>query len=84
MPKGAKAEKIDLEKSFAELEKLTEQLQSGNLDLEGSLKNFERGLELAEQIKIRLAAVENRMETIRLKYKQTLGQEKGELEENDN
>ena len=76
-----KTEKINLEKSFADLEKITEELQTGNLDLEESLKKFERGLELAETIKKRLGEVENRMETIRIKFKKTLGDERGELEE---
>ena len=68
MSKSPKEEKINLEKSFAELEKITEEMQSGNLNLEESLKKIERGLELAEKLKTRLQEIENRMETIKLKF----------------
>ncbi|MEK9180953.1 MAG: exodeoxyribonuclease VII small subunit [Patescibacteria group bacterium] len=81
MSKSPKEEKINLEKSFAELEKITEEMQSGNLNLEESLKKFERGLELAEKLKTRLQEIENRMETIKLKFKKTLGQEESGKEE---
>lgn len=68
MPKSVKEEKVNLEKSFAELEKITEELQSENLDLEIALDKFERGLELAEKLKKRLGEIENRVETIKLKF----------------
>lgn len=36
----------DFEKSLAELERLVEQLESGDLSLDESLKQFKRGVEL--------------------------------------
>lgn len=62
----------NLEKTFQELTEITERLESGNLDLETSLVKFERGLELASALKRRLAEIENRIETIKIKYKDTL------------
>jgi len=42
-----KSEKLpDFEKSLAELESLVEQLESGDLSLDQSLKQFKRGVEL--------------------------------------
>ena len=42
-----KSEKLpDFEKSLAELESLVEQLESGDLNLDQSLKQFKRGVEL--------------------------------------
>lgn len=69
-------QKINLERSFAELEKITQDLQAENLDLEGALYKFERGLQLAAHIKKRLSEIENKIETIKLKFKDTLQEEK--------
>ena len=66
-----KTAKEGLEKSFEQLEKITEELQGG-LDLEKSLAKFEEGLEIAERLKKRLAEIENKMETIRIKFSKTL------------
>jgi len=41
-----KKELPDFEKSLAELESLVEQLESGDLSLDQSLKQFKRGIEL--------------------------------------
>jgi len=40
------AELPDFEKALAELESLVEQLESGDLNLDQSLKQFKRGVEL--------------------------------------
>jgi exodeoxyribonuclease VII small subunit len=72
MTKRIPSEKINLQKAFQDLEQLTEELQGQDTDLEKSLAAFERGLQLAEQVKSRLMEIENRLETIRLKYKDTL------------
>jgi exodeoxyribonuclease VII small subunit len=61
--------KNDLEQNFAQLEKLTEELQSDDLDLEAALTKFEAGLLLAEKLKKRLNEIENKMETIKVKFK---------------
>ncbi len=49
---------------FAELEKLVNELETGDLDLETSLKKFRRGLALSAWIKRRLKEVENEIETL--------------------
>lgn len=63
-----KEDKLDLGKTFQELEKITDELQSENLELETAIEKFERGLRLSEQLKARLAEIENRIEKIKLKF----------------
>lgn len=63
-----KDEKLNLEKAFKELEKITADLQAEDLDLETAIEKFERGLALSEQLKKRLNEIENRIETIKLKF----------------
>lgn len=58
----------DLKKNFEELEKITDELQSEELDLEKSLDKFEQGLILAEKLKKRLAEIENKIEKIKIKF----------------
>jgi exodeoxyribonuclease VII small subunit len=49
MGKKAKSgEKIDFEKSMDELEKIVNDLESGALTLDESIKAFERGVELSK------------------------------------
>ena len=67
-----KKEKQSFAKAFAELEKLVEDFESGKIDLEESLQKFERGLELAQQLKKRLSEVENKVENIKTKFKDVL------------
>lgn len=78
MPSPSREPKTNLEQSFKQLEKITEELQSENLDLEKALEKFETGLELASKLKKRLAEIENKMETIKIKFKDTLGEENRE------
>ena len=40
---------INFEKSLEELEGIVENLESGDLSLENSLKSFEKGIKLARQ-----------------------------------
>ena len=61
--------KLNLEKAFAELEKITTDLQAEDLDLEAAIGKFEKGLQLSEQLKTRLAEIENRIQTVKLKFK---------------
>ncbi|MCL5435780.1 MAG: exodeoxyribonuclease VII small subunit [Patescibacteria group bacterium] len=73
MPK--KEDKLDLGKTFEQLEKITTELSSQDLDLEAAIEKFERGLKLSEQLKTRLSEIENRIETIKLKFKDTLSED---------
>ncbi len=56
--------------AFEELEAIVQKFESGDLDLDESLQQFERGLELAEICKKRLALVENKVQEIKLKFKE--------------
>jgi exodeoxyribonuclease VII small subunit len=55
--------------SFQELEDITAWFDSQeNVDLDQGLKKFERGLELAGQLKKKLSEVENKVEEIKKKF----------------
>lgn len=54
---------------FQELEEITRWFDSQEtLDLDAGLKKFERGLELATELKKKLAEVENKVEEIKQKF----------------
>ena len=56
-------------KSFAELEEITRWFETEeNVDLDKGLKKFERGLELAGELKKKLSEVENKVEEIKKKF----------------
>ena len=52
------------ESSLAELEKIVEQLESGALSLEESLKLFENGVKLSRECRDRLNEAERRIEVL--------------------
>jgi exodeoxyribonuclease VII small subunit len=54
--------------AFAELEKLTEWFETQEVDLDEGLEKFERGLELADVCKKKLAEVENKVEILKKKF----------------
>jgi exodeoxyribonuclease VII small subunit len=54
----------DFEKSMAELEALVERLERGDLSLEESLKQFERGVILARSCQTALKAAEQKVEIL--------------------
>jgi len=60
--------KNELEENFSRLEKITEELGREDLDLEDALSKFESGLALAEKLKKRLSEIENKIETIKIKF----------------
>ena len=53
--------RIDLEKALAELEQIVDQLESGDLPLEKSLKQFERGVRLSRECQSALKDAEQRV-----------------------
>ena len=59
-------------KQFSELEKLVDEFESGTIDLEASLEKFEKALLLAQDLQKRLKDVENKVETIKQKFKDVL------------
>lgn len=52
------------EASLAELEKIVEQLENGDLPLEESLKLFENGVKLSRECRERLSDAERRIEVL--------------------
>ena len=55
---------IHFEQSIAELETIVEQLEKGDLPLEESLKQFEIGINLAQQCQKILTTAEQKIETL--------------------
>ena len=62
---------INFEKALKELEGIVEDLESGDLSLENSLKSFEKGIKLARQCQEQLSKAELQV--------QKLIEENGEL-----
>ena len=62
MPK--KTSQPDFEKALAELESLVENLERGELPLEETLKQFERGIELTRSCQKALQSAEQRVEIL--------------------
>lgn len=54
--------------AFSELEELTQWFENEDVDLDEGLKKFERGLELADVCKKKLAEVENKVKTLKKKF----------------
>ncbi len=59
---------FEFEKALKELEELTAWFESSDVDLDAGLAKFERGMELATELKTHLASVENRVEKIRERF----------------
>jgi len=55
---------IDFEAAVAELEAIVERLEQGNLPLEESLQQFERGVALTRQCQLALQAAERKVEVL--------------------
>ena len=68
MPKTTK-KNFDFNKKFSELEKITENLETNDGDLDKSITQFEKGLKLATELKKRLSEVENTIATLKKKHK---------------
>ena len=56
------------EEALKELEAITEWFESSEIDLDQGIDKFERGMELTEQLRAHLQAVENRVEIIKKKF----------------
>ena len=55
---------IDLEKSLAQLEKLVNELESGDLPLEKAMQKFEQGIKLTRNCQTALRDAEQRVEVL--------------------
>ena len=60
----------DFQKQYEALEKITDDFEAGNYNLETGLKKFEEGLALAKQLKAYLEEVEHSIKTIKGKYRE--------------
>jgi len=60
----ATAKPVDLDKSLAELETIVEQLESGELPLDKSLQEFERGVRLSRECQGALKDAEQRVQVL--------------------
>ena len=58
------AKKLNLEKSLADLEKLVEELESGDLPLEKAMKKFEEGIKLTRGCQAALQEAEQKVEIL--------------------
>jgi exodeoxyribonuclease VII small subunit len=59
---------FEFEKALKELEAITAWFENTDVDLDLGLEKFERGMELAGELKVHLASVENRVEKIRQRF----------------
>jgi len=57
-------DEFDFEKALAELESLVERLEAGDLSLEESLKDFERGVSLTRACQKALAEAEQKVQIL--------------------
>jgi exodeoxyribonuclease VII small subunit len=55
---------LDLEKAMAELEKIVAQLESGDLSLEKSLQQFEKGVRLSRECQAALNEAEQKVQIL--------------------
>jgi exodeoxyribonuclease VII small subunit len=63
-----KAKSFEFGEAFDNLNKIVEQLESGDVDLNDALKQYEEGLKLVQECKKQLETVENKVKVIRDKY----------------
>ena len=59
-----KAEKFDFEKALNELEQLVENMEEGDMSLEDSMKQFERGVALTRSCQQALAEAEQKVQIL--------------------
>ena len=59
-----KAKRLNLEKAMGELEAIVEQLEAGDLPLDKSLQQFERGVKLSRDCQSALEQAEQKVEVL--------------------
>jgi exodeoxyribonuclease VII small subunit len=67
MPKKDSKE-IDIAKGFQELEQISEWFERGEANIDQGLEKFERAMAIADVLKKRLSAAENRVKEIKKKF----------------
>ncbi|MBI4122193.1 MAG: exodeoxyribonuclease VII small subunit [Parcubacteria group bacterium] len=68
MAKATKSKAFQFGESFEQLNKIVEQLESGDVDLDKALGLYEDGLKIVQACKKHLNQVENRVRIIRETY----------------
>jgi exodeoxyribonuclease VII small subunit len=61
---GTNKKSFDLEKSIGELEKIVEELEAGELSLDKSLKQFEKGVRLSRECQAALKDTEQKVQIL--------------------
>lgn len=64
----AKAQQLNYEALKAELDAVLEALQSDDLNVDQAVQQYERGLELVQQLKTYLKTAENKVTTLKAKF----------------
>ncbi len=62
------AKPFEFDRALKELEEITQWFEQADIDLDAGLAKFERGMDLASQLKTHLAEVENRIEKIKRRF----------------
>jgi exodeoxyribonuclease VII small subunit len=62
--KSKTTSKLDFEQALSQLEKLVDDLESGELSLEDSIKAFEKGIELSKLCRQKLEKAEDRVKKL--------------------
>lgn len=66
-----KAKPVDFEHALDELEKLVQNMESGELSLEDSLKAFEKGMQLSQDCQQALTDAEQKVTVLMEKHQQS-------------
>lgn len=79
-----KSKTFNYEKALNELEKLVEQMESGSLSLESSLKSFEKGIKLTRDCQTALKTAEQKVQILTEKNNETFLETLDDDAEDDN
>lgn len=79
-----KSKTFNYEKALNELEKLVEQMESGSLSLENSLKSFEKGIKLTRDCQTALKKAEQKVQILTEKNSETFLETLEDNTEDDN
>lgn len=69
MPPKKEAKEIDVAKGFVELEEIANWFESGEPNIDIGVEKFERAMAVADALKARLMAAENKIKDIKRSYK---------------
>ena len=76
------SEEIKFEKALERLEKIVEDLESGNISLEEALKKYEEGVKLSRSCQKKLDEAEKKIEVLTRSLDGSFKKEKFDLDEN--